>query len=186
MFAGVTRAALAALVLVGCAYREGSFNYTDHAFTGQRTTLGCVDLAVDRRNDAKGVAVIVYDFGNRCDRAVTIDLAYATVIGRTDAGDPVVLKPYDPNNEIRPLRLEGRSAGGETIAYESERHLAQVCIDLATVTHEGAAKVVCASANPPMQKTPNAPLTDGPAPQATDKDQPSLPSPADNVEPPNN
>ena len=150
--AGVTRAAIASFVMVlGCAYHEGSFAYPEHAFAGQRTTIGCLDLSVDRRHDAEGVAVLVYDFGNRCDRAVTVDLAYATVTARTDAGDQIELKPFDPHGEIRPLKLEGHAAGGETIAYQTDAHLAQVCVDLATIAHvEGQSKIVCASAPAPV------------------------------------
>lgn len=142
--------ALLVVTLVGCAYKPGSFTHTRHAFVGQRTTVGCLDLAIERRPDLPtGGTVLAYEFGNRCDRATTIDLAQARVEGRTFGGETLTLAPYDPAAEIRPLLLDARSAGGEAIAYPARESLAEVCIDAASIARTGVPRWLCFAANTP-------------------------------------
>src|SRR5262245_5793214 len=89
-------------LMAGCVYKPGSFSSTTVAFLGQRTTVRCLDIAIDRRDDLpSGAAVIDYRFGNRCDGPVAIDLGRVPVVGRTAAGDEVSLTPFDPTLEIR-------------------------------------------------------------------------------------
>src|SRR5947209_6860595 len=61
-------------VLADCAYKPGSFAYSDKAFTGQRVSVGCLDVSVERRIDIPIGAVLDYTFANRCDHALAIDL----------------------------------------------------------------------------------------------------------------
>ena len=64
------RAAVLSVALIACAYRPGSFSHYRQDFPGRRTTVGCIDIAVDRRPDlSTGGTVLAYEFANRCDRA---------------------------------------------------------------------------------------------------------------------
>src|SRR5690242_722449 len=101
------RIALLACALVGCAYTPGSFALAENTFPGQRATVGCLDVAVDRRADLPIGPVIGYQFANRCDHPVTIDLGSVAVVGRGAEGD-VALWPYDPRAELRPVALDAR------------------------------------------------------------------------------
>jgi len=127
-----------AAALVGCAYRAGSFSAWGHEFAGQRATLGCLDLAIDRRADGPLGAVVAYDLGNRCDHAIRVDLSEAAVVGRTGSGD-VRLAPYDPMHELRAFWLDGRTVGRETIEYRSEEPIAarDLCVDAGSVVETG-------------------------------------------------
>jgi len=60
--------------LAGCAYQPGSFRYAPHEFPGQRATVGCLDIAIERRADLPIGPVLSYQFANRCDRAAVICL----------------------------------------------------------------------------------------------------------------
>src|SRR5687767_9430180 len=111
------------LVIAACAYKPGSFQRPAQEFVGQRTTVGCLDIAVDRRTDMGSAAVLGYTFGNRCDRPTVIDLAWVNVVGRTATGAEVTLVPYDPNGELAVLRLDGRQAGSEAISYPAPESL---------------------------------------------------------------
>lgn len=125
---------LAMVVIAGCSYGPGSFSYPGRTFAGRRASLGCLDLAVDRRADLPdGAAVVAYAFGNRCDRPVVVDLARVPVRGRTVTGDEVPLVPYDPDRELRARSLDARAAGGEALAYPSATRLAQICLDTAAI-----------------------------------------------------
>jgi len=117
-------------LLAGCAYRSGSFAAWGHDFAGQRATLGCLDLAIDRRPDGPIGAVLAYDLANRCDHAIRIDLGAVAVVGRTSAGN-VQLVPFDPYRELRPRWLDGRAVGRETIEYRADEPIAarDLCVD---------------------------------------------------------
>src|SRR4051812_29341118 len=110
--------------LVGCAYQPGSFARAPHDFVGQRVTVGCLDIAVERRADLVAGPVLGpvlgYQFGNRCDRPAVVDLGAVAVIGRDPQGADAALRAYDPRHEIRPAALDGRSAGAEVVAYASD------------------------------------------------------------------
>lgn len=137
------RAALLVCV-AGCAYRPGSFARYGEAFAGQPVTVGCLDLAIERRPDlSPREPVLAYAFGNRCARSAVVDLAGARVVGRTDDGREVDLSPFDPKHEIRPLRVDGRWTGKEALAYPSEVAIAQVCVDAGSIAHEPDARWLC-------------------------------------------
>jgi hypothetical protein len=145
------RLALLTCALLGCAYQPGSFRYLPQNFPGQRVTVGCLDLAVERRADlSAGPAhgpVLAYQFANRCERPAIIDLAAVTVVGRTPEGAEVGLRPFDPRAELQPVALDGRSVGAEALAYlpdaPADLPLPQVCVDAATLAHQGRPHWLC-------------------------------------------
>ncbi len=131
-------------VASGCAYKAGSFSHSSTYFAGQRASVGCLDVAIERRPDlAEGGAVLGYSFGNRCDRAATIDLRAVRVEGRTFDGQSAVLLPFDPGGEIRPLLLDGRRAGTEALAYQADAPLAEVCVDVASLARTAGRQWMC-------------------------------------------
>jgi hypothetical protein len=135
------RTAVLASVLAGCAYQPGSFTSgpgPTAVFAGQRATIDCLDVAVARRPDHDGSAVLQYRFGNRCNRPVTVDLARVAVVARFADGAEEALAPYDPDQEIRPAQLAGRGSGGEALAYSTARRAAQVCADLSSIVPPAA------------------------------------------------
>ena len=138
------RLAVIAALATGCvSYDPGSFSYPSQGFPGQRVTVGCLDLSVDRRADFDGKAVLDYQFGNRCDEPVLIDLVHVPVIGRTADGSEVRLAPFDPNNEMIAMRIDARKAGSEAIAYESEQPVVQVCADAAQIGETKETRWMC-------------------------------------------
>ncbi len=124
-------------MLVACAYRAGSFSSWQAQFLGRNMTIGCVDVAIERRADQAGGPVLAYVIGNRCDRAVVIDLKHASVIAKTASGDASTL-PYDPGREIRTLPLDGRSVAGEAIEYtvaSTGSPVQAICVDASSIVH---------------------------------------------------
>jgi hypothetical protein len=142
---GRMRIALAC-ALAGCAYRPGSFAHAPHDFVGQRVTVGCLDIAVNRRADLAIGPVLGYQFANRCDHATRVDLGAVRVIGRSPQGAGAVLRPYDPRREIRPVALDGRSVGAEALAYPLDRAMPEVCADAAALAHAAPPRWLCFAA----------------------------------------
>lgn len=127
------------VIVAACAYRPGSFARYGERFPGETVTVGCLDMAIERRADrAVGEPVVAYAFGNRCARSAIVDLAGAHVVGRTEDGREVELVPFDPKHEIRALRVDGRWTGKEALAYPSEVAIAEVCVDAGSIAHERA------------------------------------------------
>ncbi|HEY0195808.1 MAG TPA: hypothetical protein VGC42_32060, partial [Kofleriaceae bacterium] len=89
--------------VAGCAYQPGSFDYAVHRFPGERVTVGCFDVAVERRADAPVGPVLGFDVANRCDHPQQLDFAALIVVGRDAAGHDVALAPYDPRHELVPV-----------------------------------------------------------------------------------
>jgi hypothetical protein len=144
------RAVVLSVALAACAYSPGSFSHLRQNFPGQRTTVGCIDVSVERRPDlTSGGAVLAYEFGNRCDRPAPIDFTQAKVLARTYDGEDLTLEPWDPEYQIVPLAIDGRSAGAEAIAYLSDKRLAEVCVDVAGLTHQAPATWLCFASNRP-------------------------------------
>jgi hypothetical protein len=132
----LVRIALVACAAGGCAYQPGAFSHRQQAFPGSRATVGCLDIAVERRGDLAVGPVLGYQFANRCDRALTIDLGAVAVVGRDASGADVRLAPYDPGAELHAAALDGRSSGGEALAYvvsPASPAMLQVCVDVATL-----------------------------------------------------
>ena len=102
------------------------------------------DLGIARRADLDpNTAVVSYEFGNRCPGPAIVDLARASVIGRTADGQDVALAPYDPKHEVRALELDGRWMGKEALAYPAQVALVQLCVDAASIAHREGAQWVC-------------------------------------------
>lgn len=137
------RNAVLCCALAGCAYKPGSFAYSDQAFAGTRASVGCLDVAVQRRPDLPIGSVLAYEFANRCDHAVPIDLARVRVRGRTMQGVEVDLRPYDPRGELKVVELDGRTGGHEALAYPADRLIPQVCVDVATLAGAPSARWLC-------------------------------------------
>ncbi|HEY5926605.1 MAG TPA: hypothetical protein VIV11_33185 [Kofleriaceae bacterium] len=147
------RAAVLSVALAACAYSPGSFSHYRQDFPGQRTTVGCIDVSVERRPDlTSGGTVLAYEFGNRCDHPATIDFTRAKVLARTFNGVDLTLSAFDPEWQIKPQQLDGRSIGAEAIAYPSDERLAEVCVDVASITAQTPARWLCFGSNlPPPQ-----------------------------------
>lgn len=133
-----------ALLLIGCAYKAGALAKAkpEEGFTGRYATVGCLDIAIDRKADRGSSAVLGFEVGNRCDDKVVIDLAFAHVIGRTADGVEVALAADDPEL-LQPLALDGRAVGEEAVAYASRDQLGQVCVDVASLANEKPAQWMC-------------------------------------------
>lgn len=159
--------AISLCVLAGCAYKPGSFEFAGKRFAGMRTVVGCLDVAIDRRQDlvtpvvadgrqdveSSAAAVLGYEFGNRCDKPELVDLALVDVVGRTADGNEHHLVPYDPGGEVRSLTIDGRFGGSEALAYQWNDQLVQVCVDAASIVHERPERWLCfANPSPPRAR----------------------------------
>lgn len=103
-----------------------------HEFTGARATFGCLDTSLTHGADRPTGPVIGYEFANGCDHAVRIDLGAVNATGRDIDGRELVLRPYDPDREIRSELLDGKSYGEEAIEYRGDgigAQLASLCVD---------------------------------------------------------
>jgi hypothetical protein len=103
--------------------------------------LGCLDVAAHavRRTEQSG-PIVVWELGNRCDHAVEVDLGAATVVAGDPLGHTVATAPYDPEHEIRVLRLDARHYGREWIEYRPSSAMARVAwldVDVGAVSPEG-------------------------------------------------
>jgi hypothetical protein len=139
------RIGLAFVLVAGCGYHPGSFSGTS-PYAGTRSTVGCLDLAIARRADLPDAAVLDYQFGNRCDKAVPVDLARVIVLARTSEGAEVRLSPYDPERELETLRLDARREGREAIAYPLTTGAVQICVDAASLVQAEAPQWICLGA----------------------------------------
>lgn len=137
------RFVLGSLVLASCAYQPDSFTHAKEPFRGFYLSVNCLDLAIDHRKRAGDSDVIGYEFGNRCDEPVVVDLAAARVYGQTSGGEDIELYAFDPLREIRSLRLDGRASGREAIEYPSGQKLDRVCIDAASIAHATPPRWIC-------------------------------------------
>jgi hypothetical protein len=139
-----SRALAVAAALAGCGYEPSSFSFVARPAEATRATIGCLDLAITPQSPlASAHAVLAYEFGNRCDHPAVIDLGTATVVGHDAAGQVHPLVPHDPDGEIRPAWLDGRSRGRERIAYPSGIALSDICVDAAGIVREVPARWLC-------------------------------------------
>jgi hypothetical protein len=135
---------LGSLALGGCAYQADSFSYAREPFSGVYMTVDCLDLAIDRQSrQAASKNVITYAFGNRCNDPVVVDLASVRVFGRADDGTEMQLFAFDPANEIRALRIDGRAVGREAIEYPSKGTLKSLCVDAGSIARSSVPRWVC-------------------------------------------
>ena len=139
----LSAALLPAIACCGCAYKADTFSYASRPFRGVYVSVNCLDFGIERRTSGDSKNVIGYQFGNRCDTPVVVDLASATVYGDVGDGSPVQLFAFDPFNEIRSLELDARAVGREAIEYPSEIDIHRLCVDAASITHVSPARWVC-------------------------------------------
>ena len=137
------RIALLSCALIGCAYKPGSFASGEKGFPGQRITVGCFDVAVERRTDLPIGPVLGYQFANLCDHPTTVDLGSVAVVGRDAAGAEIALHAYDPRAELHPVTIDARNIGTESLAYPANRAIAQVCVDVASFARVGPGQWLC-------------------------------------------
>jgi hypothetical protein len=135
--------ALLSCALIGCAYTPGSFASAHNPFPGQRATVGCLDIAVERRTDLPIGPVLAYQFANRCDHPTTVDLGSIAVLGRDAAGTELALRAYDPRAELHPITLDARNLGTESLAYPANRAIPQLCVDIASVAPSWPSRWLC-------------------------------------------
>jgi hypothetical protein len=130
------RVVLAVATLAGCAYHPGSFTPPGGQLKapGRQMTIGCIDLAIDRRADFEESAVLEYSFGNRCNQPATLDFTSLAVWATTESGEQR-LYPYDPRSEISQLPIEGRLYGHEVISYPLPQPATRICVDAASIAH---------------------------------------------------
>lgn len=157
-----------------CAtYHAGSFESAGEPFLGERSTAGCLDLAVDVKRDTVATGPVVqYSFGNRCDRAATVDLANVRVTGRTASGEEVQMVAYDPYGEIRALPLDARSYGRERIEYRTARDFGgdviAVCVGIRSIApSEPASQLATTCADVPSRLMPVVAASDDATATAT-------------------
>jgi len=129
--------------VAGCAYTADSFSYEHQQFRGTYVTVDCLDLAIEHRPDQGDQNVIAYQFGNRCDVPVLVDLASARVVARNEDGDETQLIAFDPRHEIRPLRIDARASGKEAIEYPSGGDVQSVCVDAASIARVLPERWIC-------------------------------------------
>ena len=137
-------ALLLAATASACAYEPSSFHYPLLGeLAGARATTGCLDVAVARVTsvEAEGPVVSIA-FGNRCDRAVVVDVTRLRFTGRDEAGRDWPLRLVDPRSEIRPYPMEARVAGRELLELRGGPPVAprEVCVDIGGLAANGASR----------------------------------------------
>jgi hypothetical protein len=144
LLASLAMRLVAVCALAGCGYKPGSYASMNHRFAGQRVTVGCLDLAIARHADTPDGVVVVYEFGNRCDRPSPVEIP-TTITGKTPGGKERALFAFDPNAEIRPLSIDGKSFGSETIEYRADDDYGSVdiCLDAAAIAHQTPPNTMC-------------------------------------------
>jgi hypothetical protein len=143
-----SRLAVVALGVCACGYQPGSFRAPgEREFGRARATVGCLDVAIAGRWGQAAIApAIEFDFGNRCDRAVTVDFAALRAVGRDDRGRAQALIIHDPRREIRPLGLEARTAGREVLELRPGTAVGGIrsaCVDVARIVAAAAPRWLC-------------------------------------------
>lgn len=130
---------LVVAVLAGCgAYKVASSPQTASASnssdtftdTTARMEVGCVEVGVDRRADRELSPVVRYAVENHCAESVTVDLAWANVIGRTADGAEIALVP---SSEASHATIVPSGSHVATIAYRSDASIGQLCVDVASI-----------------------------------------------------
>lgn len=138
-------------LLTGCSYSRGDLTYASNAPNvpprDVHTAGRCVDLALDRvtyRPETSHV-VVDYVFGNACDEDAPLDLATASVRGRTADGREIPLGLDEPAaRNVRIAPLEARDGGHELLHYAAAEPVTSVCIEIA-----GVPERLCRDAAPP-------------------------------------
>lgn len=113
-------AVAAVAIAPACAYVPDSFSSSQTSFPGVRTTVGCLDVAVSLAADPPQEGPVVrYSVGNRCDRTAVVDFSAIRVRSTSGVAFGPELRAYDPDSELRPLRMEANAAITEQIEYRN-------------------------------------------------------------------
>lgn len=131
---------LVVAVLAGCgAYKVASSPTASAASqdsiaedTTTRTDVGCIAVGVDRRADREIGPVVRYAVENHCAQPITVDLAWASVIGRTAEGMEVALVPTSGTRATN-ATIPPAAVHEATVAYTAPASIGQLCVDVTTI-----------------------------------------------------
>lgn len=140
-FVRFVRPVFLAILAVGCAapYVPGSILGSDGEFSNTRRA-GCIDIAAGTKAShevgSDGVLVWV-ELGNRCDRAVPIDITRLRVAAHGDNHVSFPLAAFNPRAEIHPAQVAAHASGVERIEfYYVPADATRVCIDWSEMVEE--------------------------------------------------
>lgn len=122
---------VAVAVLAGCAYKAASSSETTREVTSER--VGCLDVGIDRRGDLGNAAVVRYAFENHCAQPASVDLAWASVIGRTAEGAEIALVPTHKQSQVT---IAAHGSAETTLAYPAPAPIGQLCVDVASLAQQ--------------------------------------------------
>lgn len=121
-------------------YEPGALVERARTQRGQAITVGCLDVAITPQTDRHVAAehpVIRVAFGNRCDRAVPVDLTRLTAEGVYEAAR-VPLRVVDPRREVHPSMIDAHVEAVETFELAPMMPRtpgpSSVCVDVASIT----------------------------------------------------
>lgn len=134
-------AMLIVAVLAGCgAFKVASSPQSASASpspsssdTTSRTEVGCVEVGIERRGDREMAPVVRYAVENRCERPISVDLAWASVIGRTAEGTEMALVPHGKATTATTATIVPSGVHHATISYASPASIGQLCVDVASI-----------------------------------------------------
>jgi hypothetical protein len=131
------------VVLAGC-YKAASSSTSDTTReVRERSRVGCLDVAVDRRTDLGTTAIVSYAFENRCGQPAQVDLAWAQVIGRTAEGVELALIPTKQTSSVT---IGAHEQAETTLAYPNPAApamIGQLCVDVASLAQQTPAVWRC-------------------------------------------
>lgn len=130
---------VAAAVLAGCAYKAASSSDTSREIR-DRSRVGCLEIGVDRRTDLGNSAIVRYAFENHCAQPTSVDIGWATVIGRTAEGNELALMPARIDGSVT---IEPHGAGETTLAYPAPTPIGQLCVDINSLVQKTPAVWRC-------------------------------------------
>jgi hypothetical protein len=108
---------------------------TDIAYANARRVSECLDLAAWTIEESpRSEVALQVDTGNRCDRAVDVDLARLNVTAAC-AGRAVALAPIDPDDPPPLRRLAPYRSSSANVVFEAPRCAGRqrVCVDVSYV-----------------------------------------------------
>jgi hypothetical protein len=107
---------------------------TDIAYANARRVSECLDLAAWTVEAGREEVALQVDTGNRCDRAVDVDLARLRVTA-TCGGPTRPLPPIDPEDPPPRRRLAPHRSSSAKVSFEAPGcGRPRVCVDVTAVT----------------------------------------------------
>lgn len=133
--------------------------YVPGTLTGRpdtRVTVGCLDLQWEPVNDLsvpRAHVAVRFAFGNRCDRAVPVDLRRARVTARGE-GTEVAFALRDPRGEVTSAVLEAYLRAEEVLEFAPTGTVPEsattLCVDAGGLTdHTAEVPGRCVPWHPP-------------------------------------